>query len=104
MRMELACNLLHRQYLSDFNDLGTILKPLKRAIEWYQDHKNPISIDDEEGCKLIPSSFDGFLIRRLLDSLNKFCFNTVHWPPTHFVPVGLSVVFAAVSQSESREH
>ena len=79
MRVELVCNLLHRQYLSDFNDLGTILKPLKRAIEWYQDHKNPISIDDEEGAKLIQSSFDGFLIRRVFDSLNVGLHIWHHW-------------------------
>ena len=69
MRMELVCRILHDQYLSVFYDLGTILKPFLRAIEWYQDHQNPISIDDEEGAKLIPSSFDGFLIRRIYDSL-----------------------------------
>ena len=55
--------------ISDFNDLGTILKPFLRAIEWYQDHQNLINIDDEEGAKLIQSLFDGFLIRRVFDSL-----------------------------------
>ena len=60
MRIELVSYLLHRQYLSDFNDLGTILKLFLRAIGRHQNHKNPISIDDEEGVKLILSSFDGF--------------------------------------------
>ena len=72
MRIELVWHLLHDQYLSDFNDLGAILKPFLRAIDWHQDHKIPISIDDEDGAKLIPSSFDGFLIRRVFDSLIYF--------------------------------
>ena len=36
----------NHQYLSDFYDFGTIRKRLKRASKWYQNHKNPIHIDD----------------------------------------------------------
>ena len=71
MRIELVWHLLHRQYLSDFDDFGAILKPLLRAIEWHQDHKNPISIDDEEDAKLIPSSFDGFLAASIVAKVTR---------------------------------
>ena len=37
----------------------------------YSDHPQEMADHwDEEGAKLIPSSFDGFLIRRVFDSLN----------------------------------
>ena len=29
--------------LSEFNDLGTMLKTFVRAIEWYQNHQNPMN-------------------------------------------------------------
>ena len=38
MTMELVWQGLNGQYLSDFNDLGVILKPFFKAIEIHQDH------------------------------------------------------------------
>ena len=45
------------QYLSDFNDLGTIVKTFLRAIEWHQDHE--ISMKKESGKPMI--RWDGHL-------------------------------------------
>ena len=55
------------QYVSDFDDFCAIQNFILCASK----HQNPIHIDDVEGIKLNPSSFYGFVIWRVYDSLKK---------------------------------
>ena len=46
-------HLFHHQYVSDFDDFGTNQKRLQRASQWYQNHQNPMHIEDEESWKFL---------------------------------------------------
>ena len=71
MTMKLVRCFLHHHYKSDFDVFIVILKRLKEAFEWHKNHQNPIHIDGVDGIKFIPSSFDGFDVRRAFDFLIK---------------------------------
>ena len=70
MTMELVWFLLYHQYVTAFNDFSVIRKRSNCAFRWHQYYHNPSHIDDVECIKLIWSSFDGFVIRRICHSTN----------------------------------